>query len=277
MPATNVTDYFFEAKPRAAGKVGADGVASESATTFPHTFVGLTEGNCYIVTANRVNSTGTTKNPVSETETFIGKVNSDNFINCLRGLEGVPQAWAADIVLEILSTATGWNKLLEGIEVEHNPDGTHKYPPPVKATGAEINTGTDDAKFTTAKAIADSTITTAAKTQTLTNKRITKRVQSVTDAATITPSWDNDDDCNVTAIAQAFTLANPSGTPTANQTIVIRIKDNGTGRAITFGNQYRAIGVTLPTTTTASKTLYIGGKWNATDSKVDVLAVSVEA
>lgn len=111
----------------------------------------------------------------------------------------------------------------------------------------------------------------------LTGPKITKRIQAVTDAATVTPSWDNDDECNITAIAQAFTLANPSGTPTANQSIIIRIKDNATPRAITFGNQYRAIGVTLPTTTTASKTMYLGGKWNATDSKVDILAVGTEA
>jgi hypothetical protein len=41
---------------------------------------------------------------------------------------------------------------------------------PVKNTGAEINTGTDDDKFATAKAIADSNIVTTSKTQELSNK-----------------------------------------------------------------------------------------------------------
>ena len=144
---------------------------------------------------------------------------------------------------------------------------------PVKASSAEVVTGTDDAKFATPAALAG--IDT--KTSTYTNKRVTKRVQGVADAATITPSWDDDDDTNITAIAQAFTLANPDGTPTANQTIVIRILDDGTGRAITYGAGYRAIGVTLPTTTTASKTIYLGCKWNVADTKTDVIAVSEEA
>jgi len=113
--------------------------------------------------------------------------------------------------------------------------------------------------------------------QTLTNKRVTKRVQSVVSAATVTPSWDNDDFVEITAQAVALNLANPSGTPTEGQTLVIRILDNATGRAITYGAGYRAIGVTLPTTTTASKHIYLGLVWNANDSKDDVIAVSEEA
>jgi len=58
---------------------------------------------------------------------------------------------------------------------------------------------------------------------------------------------------------------------------VIRIKDNGTARAISYGSQYRAIGVTLPTTTVISKTLYLAMVYNAADTKWDVLAVGQEA
>lgn len=135
MSATDpAAHFFFELKPRLAAKVGAGGVSSPSATTIPHTFVGLTEGNAYVVTANRTDSTGTTKYPLNSTETFIGKVSGSNFINCVRNLEGVAQAWAADTVLEILVSATGWNKLLEGLAVEHNQDGTHNLPTfPTKA------------------------------------------------------------------------------------------------------------------------------------------------
>lgn len=158
--ATSVTDKLFEALPRQAGKIGAGGVTSTSATTVPHTFVGLTEGHVYLVTANRTNATGTVKNPINLTETFIGKVSAGNFIECVRQVEGVAQAWAADTVLEILFTATAWNKLLDHLLVQHNQDGTHKgaLVTTLKATGAEINTGTEDAKIVTPKAIADSTI-----------------------------------------------------------------------------------------------------------------------
>lgn len=44
---------------------------------------------------------------------------------------------------------------------------------PTKATGAEIDTGTDDAKFATAKAIADSKLSYIDGTETLTNKTLT--------------------------------------------------------------------------------------------------------
>lgn len=113
-------------------------------------------------------------------------------------------------------------------------------------------------------------------TETLTNKRLTARVQVVTSSATVTPNADNDDAVKITAQAAGLTLANPSGTPTNMQAMLIRIKDNGTARTITYGSQYRAIGVTLPVTTVVSKTLYLGLVWNADDSKWDVIGYSLE-
>lgn len=168
------------------------------------------------------------------------------------------------------------------ISTEHNDDGTHKSAvvTTLKATGAEVTTGTSDLKIVTPKALADAGITvTATSTTTLTNKRITKRVQSVSDAATITPNADTDDCVDITAIAQAFTIANPSGTPTNFQPLIIRIKDNGTARAITWGNGYVAGGTALPTTTVLSKILTIGFFYNTANSlnKWQCVAASQEA
>lgn len=101
-------------------------------------------------------------------------------------------------------------------------------------------------------------------------------IQSVTSAATVTPTFDNDM-VKVTAQAAGLTLANPTGTPIPGLGMVIRIKDNGTARSIAYGTQYRAIGVTLPTTTVISKTLYLAMIYNADDTKWDVLAVGQEA
>jgi hypothetical protein len=114
-------------------------------------------------------------------------------------------------------------------------------------------------------------------TQTLTNKRINPRVQTVASSATVTPNADTDDLVTITAQAVGLTIANPSGTPVAGQAIVIRIKDNSTPQTIAFGTEYRAIGITLPTTTVASKTMYMGAIRNATDTKWDVLSVVTEA
>lgn len=113
---------------------------------------------------------------------------------------------------------------------------------------------------------------------TLTNKRVTKRVGSTTSSSSLTIDSDSYDQYNVTALAAAITMNNPSGTPTDGQQLLMRFKDNGTARAFTWsGTQWRAVGVTLPATTVISKTLYLGAVWNATDSKWDVIAMSQEA
>ena len=67
---------------------------------------------------------------------------------------------------------------------------------------------------------------------------------------------------------------NPGGTPVAGQKLIIRIKDDGTARALTYDTEFRAsTDLALPTTTVLGKTLYMGFIWNATDTKFDLLAV----
>jgi hypothetical protein len=105
---------------------------------------------------------------------------------------------------------------------------------------------------------------------------ITPRLQNVTSAATVTPTNLNDE-VVITAQAVGLTLANPTGTALQGQSMMIRIKDNAIAQTIAYGTQYRAIGVTLPTTTVISKTLYLGLIYNSTDTKWDVIGVAQEA
>ncbi len=103
-------------------------------------------------------------------------------------------------------------------------------------------------------------------------------VQSVASAATVTPTA-NDDLVVITAQAAALTLAAPAGTPVQGQALMIRIKDNATAQTITWASGtggYRAIGVTLPTTTVISKTTYVGLIYNSTDSRWDAIGVTTE-
>jgi hypothetical protein len=100
-------------------------------------------------------------------------------------------------------------------------------------------------------------------------------IQSVVSAATVTPTF-ADDQVNITAQAEALALADPTGTAIDGWGIAVRIKDNGTARAISYSAQYRAVGVTLPTTTVIGKTLYLGMVFNSADTKWDVLAVAQE-
>lgn len=102
------------------------------------------------------------------------------------------------------------------------------------------------------------------------------RIQSVVSAATVTATSTNDL-VIITAQAAALTLANPTGAFTQGQKLIYRIKDDGTARAISYGNKFRVIGITLPTTTVVNKTTYIGVIYNATDDKFDALATGTEA
>jgi hypothetical protein len=75
--------------------------------------------------------------------------------------------------------------------------------------------------------------------------------------------------------------ASTTGTPLNGNKMIIRIKDNGSAQTISWtttgGGSYRAIGVTLPTTTVISKVLYIGCIYNSTESYWDVVAVNLQA
>lgn len=81
----------------------------------------------------------------------------------------------------------------------------------------------------------------------------------------------------ITAQAEDTSFAVPLGTPIQNQKLLIRIKDNGNARAISWNAAYRSIAGTLPTTTVAGKTTYIGFIYNSTDLKWDCLAVGTES
>ena len=127
-------------------------------------------------------------------------------------------------------------------------------------------------------------IPSVSSTNTLTNKTListTNVVEEITTtASSATPAPTGGSLRNyftVTALAVGATFSAPSGTPVDSNYLTIRIKDNGTARTLAWNAIYRAIGVTLPTTTVINKTLYIGCRYNAADSKWDVLAVAQEA
>jgi hypothetical protein len=119
-------------------------------------------------------------------------------------------------------------------------------------------------------------------TQTLTNKRVTNRIGSNggTTSGNITPTSDTADQYNITGLTGTSAIQIPSGTPTDGQRLSIRIKDDGTGRTlswVTTAGGYRVIGTTLPLTTTANKTIYVGCVYNVADSFWDVVAVATQA
>ena len=99
-------------------------------------------------------------------------------------------------------------------------------------------------------------------------------VNSVTSATTITPVTTSRMTV-ITALANDAAVAAPTGTtPADGQALTIRIKDNGSARALSFNVIYRAVGVTLPSTTVASKNMYLSFSYNTPDATWDLLAVA---
>jgi hypothetical protein len=140
--------------------------------------------------------------------------------------------------------------------------------------GNQSGTNTGDETVTTIKTKLG--ITTLSGTNTGDQTFLNARVQTVTSSATVTPVSTNDL-VIITAQSVGLTLSNPTGTFTEGQALMIRIKDNATARTIAFDTNYRAIGVTLPTTTVISKTLYLGVIYNSTDTKWDVIGYNIQA
>jgi len=94
-----------------------------------------------------------------------------------------------------------------------------------------------------------------------TNERVTPRINSTTSSATPAINTDITDQFNITALAAAITsmTSGLTGTPTDGQKLLIRIKDNGTARAITWGASFVSSGsATLLATTVISKTHMVG-------------------
>lgn len=173
-----------------------------------------------------------------------------------------------------------------------NPGHTHtlaKGASDVTASAAELNI-LDGATVTTAEInILDGVtatavelnyvdgVTSAIQTQ-LNGKEAVVSTSSIASSATPTPTGDaTQNSLYITALAEAAELQAPSGTPANGNKLIVRIKDDGTARALTYNAIYRGVVDTLPATTTISKTLYMGFLYNSSDSKWDLLAVAEES
>lgn len=258
----------------------------ESVTITPASVVGLPTDTEITLTFDRVDSSGT-KTP-SKMERILGKITGANFVVSAggRAVEGTEQAHTSPVV-EMVFNAYDYNDIITAFLVAFNQDGTIKnsttLTTPVINTSVsgtaildEDNMVSDSAtKLATQQSIKAYVDSRATAAITLTNKRITRRVATTTDDATAVINIDTTDEYELSAIANAteFTV---TGTPTDGQPLIIRFKDAGVSKGLTFTG-FTAIGVTLPTATTAGKWHYIGAKYNLASTSWHVIAVSEEA
>ncbi len=108
---------------------------------------------------------------------------------------------------------------------------------------------------------------------TLTNKRVTPRIQTLTDADPVATDSDSYDGGLLATLSQNSTISNPTGTPTNFQKYILRIKSTAV-RTLTWGAQFRW-SASLPlisATTGGSKTDYFAFQWNSADSTWDALS-----
>jgi hypothetical protein len=101
------------------------------------------------------------------------------------------------------------------------------------------------------------------------------RVVSTTDDATSVINTDITDVYVLTAVANdtVFTL---TGTPADGQKLIVRFKDAGVAKGLTWTG-FTNIGVTAPTTTVAGKQHYVGCMYNGASTRWEVIATGVEA
>lgn len=204
---------------------------------------------------------------------------SDTNDRGITGSDSGAQSYVADDYFEVWVSSYyvgGYGGL-----TNHNANGHLK-------SGAEIDDTTADHQYIlgVSELTADRTITLPLltgnddfvfedHTQTMTNKRITKRVTTTTDDATAVINIDTCDEYQLSAVANA-TEFTTTGTPTDGQTLIIRLKDAGVSKALTWTG-FTAIGVTLPTATTAGKWHYIGCKYNSAATAWHAIAVVTQA
>lgn len=271
------TDLFTKAAPLWTGQIGTGGVNDDTTTTVPlDSASGLTNGEVYFATIDRVNNTGV-KTPTKK-EVVKGLLSGSNLIDCSRGVEGTAQAHSAGAVVEILFTAAQWNDLKAGLVAEHSPSGVHSsgLVTTLKATGAVVNTGTSDITIVTPKAIADSNVSFIDGTETLTNKTLTKPTinASVQGVATYTPAGGATATLDVST-KNIHSITMPAGNITiavsneaVGQCFLVEITQDDVGsRTVTWFTTIRWADGSAPTlTTTASKRDVFGFRVTGTDT-----------
>jgi len=192
-----------------------------------------------------------------------------------------------------VSTGSAWVLTSPTITTKLNPtsddgaplgDTTHNWSDLFLASGAVVNyansnvvlthtsgvltLGTGNFIITTAGTAAGS-VATISGTQTVTNKRITKRVLALSaDSATPAINTDNYDVVHITAQTAAITSFTSSltGAPVDGDTL--RISITGTAAvALTWGASFEASTLALPTTTVTTARLDVGFFWNTETTK----------
>lgn len=102
-------------------------------------------------------------------------------------------------------------------------------------------------------------------TATLSNKRITPRISTVTYSATLNINSDNFDELFCASLTGNVAIAAPTGTPTEGQRLTIKLTQDGAGgRTITYNAAFVTSGASTTTLSTTETRVF---EWNVNRAK----------
>lgn len=179
-------------------------------------------------------------------------------------------------IVEFIPDVTWADRIYDTLGLVVDPSDISALKSGIELTSPVLNTGVSGTAVKDEDDMASNSATALATQQSI--KAYVGTQTSTTSSATPTPTGDRKvNELYVTALAAAAEFAAPSGTPANGNKLIIRVKDDGTPRALTYNAIYRGIVATLPSTTVISKTLYMGFVYNSADSKWDLVATCNEA
>lgn len=242
------------------GSTSLNGAINDSVDTITlNSTTGLQTTGAAVI--DRQDGSGTDTPSLREVVTWTGVSGSD-LTGVTRGVDGsTAQSHADGALFEPILTVGMWN------------DQRTSLLNALTTAGALDTTKVVD--LTTAQTLTNKTLTSPTITSpTITTPKITQRVVTTTDDATAVINCDVTDQYELSAVANAteFTV---TGTPTDGQKLIIRFKDAGVAKALTFTG-FTAMGVTIPTTTTAGKWGYVGAIYNLGATTWHIVAVGTE-
>lgn len=163
----------------------------------------------------------------------------------------------------VIKPNTGWANRVADFIMNMTGHGTPENVTVADVTATDVSTGTLEAS-------GQSTFNGAVEVVGI-SYMLAQSTASIDGSGNITPASQV---YRVTALAAAATIQVPSYTAEDGMTGELRIFDDGTARALTWAAGWKAIGVTLPTTTTVGQYIYISYEYSAADTKWHVLSVA---
>lgn len=186
-----------------------------------------------------------------EIRSYTGKT-AGSFTGCTPGVGGTTAAeHAAGTAVSLTLTATPYNRIVTELRATQTALGA-SLANVVQMTGTQTVAGVKTFTSFPVTTSADPTTAYQVANKGYVDKKAIVSV-STTSAATHTPAIASEKTIyNVTSQAAAVAFAEPSGTPSDGYGILIRLKDDGTTRAITWNDAYTSGTAAVKTSTTTS-------------------------